>query len=451
MKRVASNPKTPSSRRPRTGSWRGGPWLALFLVALALRVAYAWLATGPGSTPYSDAADYDTIAWNLANGDGFSLDAAAGPHPTAYRPPVVPWVTSLLYRAVGHRYDAALLLQCVIGALVPLLLARLGGTLLGSGVGWAAGWIAAFDPLLVFFSGYLMTETTFAAVLLLALSASVDWVKNPRASRALGVGLLWGLAALTRPTALPLPLLVAAWAWVPLGLALSAAGGARQVAMLLLGTALAVGPWTIRNALTFHAFVPITTGGGRAFLDSNNPILWNDPARRGGGISTYHLEPYAERFRGRSEVEADALAAKWGWEFLNEHRSEWPAMAAAKLARFWRLRSEAAGTGSWRDADSPLGSFVRLADPLLVWSLLTFPFAAWGAVRLLTGPRRWFLSLPLLVIVFFTALAVVYWGSLRTRMPIQPLIALCAAVGWDAVAKRVRARARGLRVVAREA
>ena len=34
-------------------------------------VAYAWLAIGPGATPSSDPATYDTVAWNLARGAGF--------------------------------------------------------------------------------------------------------------------------------------------------------------------------------------------------------------------------------------------------------------------------------------------------------------------------------------------------------------------------------------------
>jgi 4-amino-4-deoxy-L-arabinose transferase-like glycosyltransferase len=422
----------------------------MFLVALALRVGYAWLATGPAAQPYSDAADYDAIAWNLAGGHGFSLSGAGGPYPTAYRPPVVPWITSLLYRAIGHRFFAAVLLQCVFGAMVPLVIARIGGAMVGGGVGRLAGWIAAVDPLLVFFSGYLMTETTFTVTLLLALLASVEWVKTPRGGRALGVGVLWGVAALTRPTALPLPALIAAWAWVPLGLTVAGRERLRQVALIALGTALVVGPWTLRNALALHAFVPVTTGGGRAFLDSNNPVLWNDPARRGGGISTYHIEPYAGEFKGKSEVEADAIAARRGWEFLNAHRSEWPAMAAAKLGRFWRLHAERAGTGSWRTARSLLDRLVALPDPLLVWSLITFPLGLWGAARLAHGPRRWFLSLPVLVILFFTALAIVYWGSLRTRMPIQPLIALLAAIGLDDLRRRLRARTSGLKLVARE-
>jgi len=57
-----------------------------------------------------------------------------------------------------------------------------------------------------------------------------------------------------------LPVLAAAWAWVPLGFALPARGRMRQIAVLLLGLALKVGPWTLRNAFVLHAFVPVATG-----------------------------------------------------------------------------------------------------------------------------------------------------------------------------------------------
>jgi len=424
-----------------------GPWLLLFLAALAVRVAYVWLAHGTGARPWSDSAEYDTVAWNLARGAGFALDGAAGPYPTAFVPPVMPWLTSLLYRVVGHQYFAALLLQCAIGALVPLLLAALGGVTFGLTVGRVAGWLAAVHPLLVFFSGYLLTETAFTATLLLALLASAEWVKTPRAGRALGTGLTWGLAALTRPTALALPFLVAAWAWAPLGLTVPGRERLRQLAMLLLGVALVVGPWTLRNAVALRAFVPVTTGGGRALLDSNNPLVWDDPRARGGANSTYHLEPWAGLFQGRSEPEADAIARREALAFLRSHAGEWPAMAAAKLARFWRLTAEGGGTGAWQREGSALARLRQALDPLLLWSVVVLPCALWGLARTLSGPRRWFQSLGFIVILYFSATATVFWGALRMRVPVEPLVVLFAAAGIEDVRHRWRTRRRGLRLV----
>jgi 4-amino-4-deoxy-L-arabinose transferase-like glycosyltransferase len=438
-------PRTRSLHAPsRTEARRAGlTWIAMFAVALVLRVTYAWLAHGPDATPSSDPATYDTVAWNLARGAGFSLDSAAGPYPTAFVPPVVPWLTSLLYRLVGHRYFAAVLLQCLAGALVPLLVAALGGALFGSRVGRASGWLAAIHPLLVFFSGHLLTESMFCVTLLLALLLTVDWVRTPMAGRALGAGLAWGIASLTRPTALLMPLIVAVWAWGPLGLTVGGRARIRQLALLLLGLGIAVGPWTLRNAVALRAFVPVTTGAGGALMVANNPATWDDPSARGGASSVTYQAALQGEFRGLGEVELDARAKAKTWAFMLGRVRDWPAVAAAKLGRFWRLGAEGGGTGAWQRPGSPLEPIRRL-DPMLLWSIVTLPFALWGVVRALRGGRRWFQSLPLMVIAYFTMIAVIFFGSLRMRVPIEPLVVLFVAVGLEGLR---RSRTGGLSLV----
>jgi hypothetical protein len=421
-----------------------GPWLLLFAAGFAMRAVVLWLVLGMPAHPAPDSAVYDTVAWNLARRAGFSLDGAAGPYPTAFVPPMLPWLTNLLYRAVGHQYAAALLLQCGIGALVPLLLAALAGATFGLTTGRLAAWLAVFDPLLVLFSGSLHTETLFAAVLLGALLASAEWVKTPRRGRAVGAGLLWGLATLTRPSTFALPLVILAWAWTPLGLTSAPRERLRQVSLLLLGALLAVGPWTVRNAVVLHAFIPVTTGGGMALLDGNNPSAWTDPVLRGDAVRSDRLEPWASRLRGRGEPAADALARREAVAFAAAHLREWPAVAWAKLARFWQLGARGGDFGSL-----PPGGTLRAGAPdlLLVWSALLFPCALWGLVRTLRGARRWFQSLPLLAILYFSALAIVFWGEPRMRLPVEPSIALFAAVGLEDLRHRLRARARGFKVV----
>jgi len=335
----------------------------------------------------------------------------------------------------------------VIGACVPLLLGALAGLLFGSPVARAATWLAVFDPLLVFFSGYLLTETTFAAALLLALFATVHWIRTPRAGRALGAGLLWGLASLTRPTALALPAILIAWAWVPLGLSVNARERVRQCALLLLGLALAVGPWTLRNAIALRAFVPVTTGSGRALLDSNNPLVWSDPRLRGNAFTVYSVEPYASQFRGLDEPAVDRRARAIALAFLREHTGEWPGVAVAKVGRMWRLGAEGGTTGSWQRSGSPLGALRGLVDPLFVWSLPVFALALFGAIETLRQPRRWFQSVGLIPILWFTLLATVFWGALRVRVPVQPLVLLYAGAGFESARRMLRVRRSGLTVV----
>ena len=435
--------------RPLGNPWPGvRPWLLMFAVALGLRVANAWLATGPHAHPLSDPATYDTVAWNLARGAGFSLEGAGGLYPTAFVPPLLPWITSLLYRAVGHDYFAAVLLGCVIGSLVPLLLAAFATRMFGSTVGRLAGWLAAVHPLLVYFCGHLLTETPFTVMLLLALLLSAEWVRTPRPGRAFGTGIAWGLAALTRPTALALPVLVAAWAWVPLGFTLATRSRMRQITLLLLGLALTIGPWTLRNALVLHTFVPVTTGAGGALLVGNNPGVWADPATRGGTSNELWEALVRTEYRGLSESEMDVRARARAVAFLREHVSEWPAMAVAKSARFWRLSADAGPKRSRQQVALPLGRLLRAVDPLLLWSVVVLPLALWGAALSLRGPRRWFQSLSLWVLLYFTWLGVVFFGSLRMRLPVEPLVILFAAAGLDDLGLRLRAQRNGLRAVA---
>jgi 4-amino-4-deoxy-L-arabinose transferase-like glycosyltransferase len=426
--------------------------VVLFLVAFGLRAAYTWYAQGPDAFANSDSASYDEIAWNLARGLGFKASGPAALYPTAFRPPALPFVVSLVYRVVGHRFLSALWLQCAIGALIPVALVEFVRGTVGSSAARIAGWLAAVHPMLVFFSGYLLTEPLFALAMLLALTASAAWVKTPRVSRAIGAGVLWGVSILARPNAMAMPFLVAAWAWVPLGLSTGPRERLRQLAFLALGVVLAVGPWTLRNARELHAFVPVTTGGGPALLDANNALIWDDPATLGGAVSVHGIEPYASRLRGLTEPQADAAAGRMAREFLMQRRAQWPQAAAAKLARFWRLTAEGGKlTKQWRRYGTPLDALVALLDPLLIWSIVVLPFAIGGVVVTLRGPKRLFLSLPLLTIALFTLSAVVYWGALRMRFPVEPLVVFYAAVGADALWKRWRVRRSGLTLVERGA
>lgn len=421
--------------------------LAMFAVALLLRVTYALLVHGFTAQPYSDAVTYDQVAWNLARGMGFTLMGGNAPYPTAFVPPALPWVLSLLYRAAGHSFFAAVLLMCGLGALVPPLLRQLGRAMFGPVVGNWAGWLAVVHPLLVFFSGYVMTESLYSVTLLFALLASVAWIKQPRAGRAFGTGALWGIAALTRPTALPLAVVAALWAWAPLGLALAPGERRRQVGLLLLGVALTVAPWTLRNAVSMHAFVPLTTGGGRSLLDANNPVVWDDDDRRGGAIGVLATEPWATRFRGLSEVEVDRRSGREAIAFLRGRVSDWPRNALAKFARFWRWNALTPSTGTWASGGAGLAQRLQRLDPLLPWSIVFFPLFAWGLVRTLRGTRRLFQLLPLWVIAAATAGSLVYWGALRLRLPIEPMVTLYAAAGLADVIWRVRVRRAGLALI----
>ncbi len=402
----------PRERLPRRREWPHlGPWLLLFAIGFAIRAGALWITRG-WLPPHGPAADIDAVAWNLASGAGFSLDRAAGPHPTAVVPPVLPWLLSLVYRAAGHHGLAALLLQGALGSLVPLLLVALAGVTFGLTTGRLAAWVAIFDPLLVLACASLNDEMPFTVALFLALLATAEWVKTPRRGRSLGTGVLWGLGALTRPAAIVLPLFVMAWAWTPLGLTLAPRERVRQALFLLLGVTLALAPWTVRNAIVLHAFVPVSTGTGA-------------PSQTAGAT--------AGGSGPREPVTLDL-----------EHARELPARAGRNLARFWDLVPRVVDE---RPGEGPGPRLPWAIDWLAPWFVGLFAAALWGFARTMTGARRWFQALPALVILYFGTLATLAPGSPRLRVPVEPALALYAAVGLEDLRHRWRARARGLRLV----
>jgi hypothetical protein len=180
------------------------PWLIIFGLAVLLRAA-----TG------------------LARG-GAPLAAGAGPLAT--------WVASLVQRLIPGA-AANTIAFALIGALAPIAVAALGSAMFGGSVGRWAAIACAFDPILI---GADPAATTAASAIVLGVLATAAWVRTPRPGRALGVGIAWSLAALADPPFAVAPLLVAAWAWVPLGLTISPGDRLRQI-LLMIGGVVAMG------------------------------------------------------------------------------------------------------------------------------------------------------------------------------------------------------------------
>src|SRR5258708_6927874 len=79
--------------------------LAVFALALVVRIGFLMIA-GPVSSP--DSSEYETIASNLAAGDGFSLSTSAPFTPTVRRPPSYPAFLALVNgRGPVHPYRVA--------------------------------------------------------------------------------------------------------------------------------------------------------------------------------------------------------------------------------------------------------------------------------------------------------------------------------------------------------
>jgi hypothetical protein len=267
--------------------------LAVVVVAgLCLRIG--WAIDQPSSPP-PDAVAYERIAASLYEGDGFDARAPGVERevqPSSSYAPGLPLLVAGLYvLSGGPNLDFALIVLALVGALaIPLafLLGRRFAVAVCNPVGdkrrWqgpVAGLIAAIAiaiyPALLQYQGVLLTEALAATLLVAAFVAVFAACARSRPWLWRGVGALHGARALVRPEYLTIAVLLPLTNLLrltqppadgPIRDDMRRHSARRRVVggvlASLVGTALVLAPWAIRNAIVLERVVPISTGGGKA-------------------------------------------------------------------------------------------------------------------------------------------------------------------------------------------
>jgi 4-amino-4-deoxy-L-arabinose transferase-like glycosyltransferase len=191
-------------------------------------------------------------------------------------PPGYPFVLASVYAVCGESDAGVQVFQAACDALAAALVFLVAAELLTFGVGVVAGALAALAPQFCWNALTLLPDT----LAVLPLLAAVWLLVRARAGRpvlkALGAGALVGLSCWLRANALLLAPFVALVA-VPF---LSAKGRrARPALALVAGALVAVAPLTLRNAVVFGHFIPVSLGAGQTLVEG---IADYDPSHRFG-------------------------------------------------------------------------------------------------------------------------------------------------------------------------
>jgi 4-amino-4-deoxy-L-arabinose transferase-like glycosyltransferase len=341
--------------------------------------------------------------------------------PLIFYPPLYPWLVAILYRLLGS-LSAVLWLQAALGALLVPAVGRAGRLALGARVGLGAAAVVAFYPDFVWFSVHFWSEMPFVLFLWWGIERVLhaDSIGSKRTAAMAGV--FWGLATLTRELALYLAPFAAAWLvrdWLFRDRAgvkadsRPAPGWARAGAFLLT-LVLTLAPWTLRNAIVFNAFIPVSTMGG-----SN---LWQ------GNVPLTHIEVHETLDRVGDPVERDRHARKLAWEAIRARQPLWIfEKLGEQMPEFWKAGSEILDHLVGREACGPLpASTVRRVEVLVVlpYLILLAPFLV-GLVRM-----RWSAGavLMLVLLVAWNLAHVVAYATTRFRLPMLPVV-FCFGAG----------------------
>src|SRR5215218_5375108 len=310
------------------------------------------------------------------------------------------------------------LTMTIFGALVVLVIGLLGRSVAGNRAGLVAAAIAAVYPNLWINDGLVMSEALATLAVALAILFTYRFIRAPRPSTAVWVGVAVGLAMLARAElGLLLPLMV-----LPVVLMLKALSVKRQLLLFLVTCAVAVAvvsPWVVSNLTRFNDPVLFSTNDGLTLCGANLHNTWY-----GEGTGVWALDCAGYPVHGdRSEV-SNALRTH-GLDFIQDHISRLPVVLAVREARVWSLY--APGFMANYNVNEGRDVEVSWAGFLAFWLLV--PCAIAGAVML---RRRRVPIMPLVsqfAIVAVTAAAI--YGLVRFRIPAEVSLVVLAAVAVD--------------------
>ena len=427
-------------------------------MALAAVLIAALLARGAAAhhyryTPSTDTKDYDRHAVSIADGRGYppASGFSGGTGPSAFRPPLYPYFLAGIYKLSGtadpaKRWSYGRYAQAVLGVVVVALIALIALQIWGRPESITAGAIAAVYPPLIFAGTSLLTEPLFLVLMLAGVSATLRYRKDSRWRWLILAGLCAGLCSLCRTNGVIVIVALAAGVWI-VRPRFSRRALARPAALVLTGLAV-VAPWTLRNAVELHAFVPLTTQNGFALAGQYNPVAGAD---RATWLPPFDVPQYRHVFfrkvdrphepprfvsSGISEVELQSRLTDLAVNYAGDHPGHVLAATFWSTLRFFDLWNPVAmEREAARFSGEPPG--LAQASVYAFWLLGVLAIAGCFTAAARRVPRFIWL-IPILTL----ASVILVYGDSRYRLPAEPVFILLATAAVTTAWHRLRSRSR---------
>jgi 4-amino-4-deoxy-L-arabinose transferase-like glycosyltransferase len=408
------------------------PAIGIFCLALIVRIVYN-NTVAYHYYPLHDSAFYQGIAFHLLNEHCFCLEAFV---PTVDRAPLWPFTIAGLTLIFGQSDYFARLFLSLVGSGTCVLVYFFARDLFSWRIGVLAGVFAAIYPELYIYDGWLYTESLYIFLLFAMCYGLYRLQHTPERNWRIWIlcGVLLGLLSLTRPNGTIVIVLFVIWCAIMVWQKfLSLRVTIRGVLVSTLIAIVLIAPWTIRNYLVSHAFVPIATGDGTVLLGAYNIEVLTRSTYPGGPKGTW-INPIESRpdivrpfplhtCTPPCEVAREAAFKDAAVKWIEDNIKIMPHLLELHFINMWQPNTY--------EADLPIVRFPQQQSTQFVlsmmktWPIYVFILAALGLVVTL---RRW---RELLFIYFMIILTIAenifYYGSARLRAPIEPMLILLAA------------------------
>lgn len=413
-------------------------FLALAICGIAATARSGMLVTNWRQL-LEDRDEYVTIGHNVARRGVFAWGHEPYSHLTAYRPPLFPLLVAAVFWWHGSAFHLGII-HVILGTLAVGLTFRVGYLLkLRLGAAIAAG-LVAIDPLLLQSTVLAMTETLCATLVIVwcwVLMEFPSWKAGatvPRIWPALLHGICFGLICLCRPGFLAALGLLGVWGiaaiackWRSLFAQSEFRGQFLAALWSMVGVAIMLSPWVVRNAIVIGKATPATTHGGYTLLLGNNPIYYHEVVAQPWGTvwggdslnewqTRLEMQMRSEGIGRNDEVSRDRWMYRQAWSHILAEPTLFARACLQRGLRFWGLAPWVTPPGYSRFLFWGTAIFYGLVTCGMLIGLARLTSLEWST---------WSLLLLLPLTLWLTHL--VYWTDMRMRAPVIPILALLAA------------------------
>jgi 4-amino-4-deoxy-L-arabinose transferase-like glycosyltransferase len=432
--RAATNLLTPAAaKRPRESARQPLHHSILFIVLIALLLRLAVITIGhtyritPRRDHFQFGWEMGRLARSIAEGQGFSSPTDLPTGPSAWAPPLYPYVLAGVFKLFGV-YSALsgwiiLAFNSVFAALTCLTLYRIAERIYGIAVARATAWTWAVFPYAIYWPVRVVWETSLTTFLLsLALLLTLQMAEEPpHPRRWILFGFLWGIVALTNTAVLSMMPFCLLWLLYRLPRRPAQFIGA---ALCVLTTALVVSPWLVRNYQAFGKLIFIRDNLPLEMYEANNDQsegLWTRNEHPGNN-------PEAMRkFQELGELAFMAEKRQQVRQFIREHPGRFLRFTVERAVYFWIAPPQAAIVAGYDLMISRHTNFLLAAVLAFAGLWLTIRNRKRGAFLLvcflLIYPLPYYLVMPFV----------------RYKHPIEPeMIMLIVYLFWEA--RRIQIR-----------
>jgi len=393
-----------------------------FILQVAAIGAFHQYRTRPGEDNFAFGWEMGRVARSIAQGHGFSSPYEGDTGPTAWEPPLYPYLMGGVFKVFGIYTQTSAWVLLTVNSLFATLtcipIFYIAHRCFGERIALWSAWSWGLCPYVWYWSIHWIWDTTFtpfilACAFLVALELQ-DW---PGWQGWFFFGILFGIGALANPTMLAFLPFCGLWVWrqrfknrLPSfsGVVLS------SIVFFLL-----ISPWVIRNYEVFGRFVFLRDDFGLQFRLGNGPSA--------DGMLMAYLQPNLnklelEKFQQMGELAYGESCKRVAFDWVRDNPGRFAVVSAKRFFYYWN--GVPRPTASLSPVDFRSSAF-----------LATSVLALWGLGRMVRQKRPGAWLFAGLVLTYPTVYYFVFPHA-RYRHPIEPeliilIVYLLSEVNWS--------------------